>query len=98
MRRRARTRRRAAADGDRLRGHHVNDGRPTLLSAAWPERADARDAHAELAPSQPPLLMGDGIDNWHVPPRGAPSRRTDDPRHASGRLGAWPEPEPEPEP
>ena len=79
--------------------HHVNDWLPTLLSAAAAgASADASATHTlELAPSEPPLLMGDGIDNWHVFSRGAPSRRTEM-IHVTQAAGSVPGPNPNPNP
>ena len=60
--------------------HHVNDWLPTLLSAAASAVAPTGEVVAHklrLQASEPPMLMGDGIDNWAAFARGAPSQRTE---------------------
>jgi hypothetical protein len=65
--------------------HHVNDWLPTLLTAATALKTGNPDARhtIKLGYTEPPLLMGDGIDNWkmlataHLGPGAAKSARTE---------------------
>jgi len=69
--------------------HHVNDWMPTLLSAAAAgvqaaEVAVAGQSNVGSTPhllvlgaSEPPMMIGDGIDNWAAFGSGAPSKRSE---------------------
>jgi len=55
---------------------HVNDWMHTLLSAASAGATGAPHV-LRLAPNEPPLMPGDGMDNWAVFSAGVASKRTE---------------------